>query len=377
VTAVRPEAPRVGIDDIPAPLYAVATAGEAGTSVRAVAGALLERISQAVRADRAVLVVEENDDQPRRVAAVWVADTGLIDLPARLAADDAGGRAALSDATEVRLVAHGRGVASVLFDGDIDVDLAKRLAVPAGPVLDAARRAEMAAADAERADRLASLTRDLMSIVSHELRTPLTSVIGSLQTLQRDDVDPAGPEGRKLIASALSRAERLRSLVDDLLVTARPDDPVRTRHRPIDPADLVRSAIASVPGAQALVAIEIEPQLSPVLLDGGHLERVLVNLIDNAVRHGGGPVELAVRHIDRRLVISIVDHGPGVPPTIARTVLDRRFGSPDSELRPSGPGLGLTVTRSLVEGLGGTLRHEPTPGGGATFVVDVPYRSRR
>jgi signal transduction histidine kinase len=145
----------------------------------------------------------------------------------------------------------------------------------------------------------------------------------------------------------------------------------------MDPAEVVRAAIASVPGAAALVALDVSAGVGPVLLDRSHFERVLVNLIDNAVRHGGGTVDVRIGRTERRLVVEIADHGPGLPPTIARAVLDRRHDSPDTALRPSGPGLGLTVTRSLVEVLEGTLRHGATPGGGATFVVELPYRDER
>jgi two-component system sensor histidine kinase KdpD len=361
-------------------VYAVATAGEAGTSVHAVAGALLERLARATRAERALLALAPDGDDPGGVAAAWDSAAGLVAPPPVDAPHDPGSLAAavsLPEAVVIPLTARDRPVGSVVLGGDVDRDTAARLAVPGALALDAVRRAELAAVRAERADRLSSLTRDLMSIVSHELRTPLTSVIGSLQTLQRTGVDPSGPEGRRLLASALDRAERLRTLIDDLLVTARAEVPVRTRHRPMDPAEVVRSAIGSVPGAAPLVAVDVDARVGPVLLDRGHLERVLVNLIDNAVRHGGGTVDLTVARSEQRLVITIADRGPGLPPTIARAVLDRRHDSPDTALRPSGPGLGLTVTRSLVEGLEGTLHYETTPGGGATFVVELPYRDGR
>ena len=367
-----------GTDPALTSLYEVATAGEAGTSVQAVAGAVVERIARSVRATRAALVFAGDDDHACTVA--WSSETGVVAHPHPPHAPDAVSlTAALSTPAVFTLpiAAHDRLVASAMLEGDVDRELAIRLAVPAGLLLDAAHRSELAQARAERADRLASLTRDLMSIVSHELRTPLTSVIGSLQTLQRAGIDPSGPDGRRLIDSALTRAERLRSLIDDLLVTTRAEAPVRARHRAVDPADLVRSAIGSVPGAEALVSVDIGTDVGPVLLDRIHAERVLVNLIDNAVRHGGGLVGLTAHRADDRLVITVVDHGPGLPPTISRAVLDRPFGSPDAALRPTGAGLGLTVTRGLVEGLGGTLHHRPTPGGGATFVVEVPYRDAR
>lgn len=377
----RPQAVPTGTDR-PAlqSLYDVATAGEAGISANQVAGALLQRIASAAGAERGALVVPADGDRPARVAAAWSRAGGLLAAnPGAMTPGDIASSAAASlpGAVALRITAHGRPVATVLLDDPADEGLAEQLCVPAGPVLDAALRADAASDRADRADRLASLTRDLMSIVSHELRTPLTSVIGSLQTLQRPEVDPACPDGRRLIASALGRAERLRTLLDDLAVTARSDTPVRARHRPADVGEVVRSAIASVPGAAALVAVDADPAVGPVVLDRSHLERVLVNLLDNAVRHGRGPVELAIRRTAGCLAITIVDHGPGVPPTIARAVLDRRHDSPDAALRPAGPGLGLTVTRSLVEGLGGTLRHETTPGGGATFTVEIPHRDTR
>jgi signal transduction histidine kinase len=157
-------------------VYAVATAGEAGTTVRAVAGALLERLARATGADRAVLALAPDGDDAGGVVAAWDAELGPVP-PAEAAT--------FQEAAVIPLVVRDVAVGSLILDGGVDRGMAARLAIPGALALDAARRAEQAAARAERADRLSSLTRDLLSIVSHELRTPLASVIGSLQTLQR------------------------------------------------------------------------------------------------------------------------------------------------------------------------------------------------
>lgn len=382
MTAAPPNRAALGVAPPIELLYRVAVAGAAGESLDAVTEALLVAIAGAVDADRAVVVAAPHDDAPGRVLEpAWTAAAGAVPAPqpAALPEDEQGLREALGlpDALVVPLVAHGRRIGAILLGGTERLRLAERLAEPAALVLDPMLRAEGAAGRAERMERLTSLTRDLMSIVSHELRTPLTSIIGALQTLQRPGVDPAGPEARRLVDSALGRAERLRSLVEDLLITARPETPVRSKLRPVDVGATVRSAVAAIAGAEAVTTVEVDPGLGPVLVDGAQLERVVVNLVDNALRHGGGAVEVGAQRSGSQIEVTVVDHGPGLPPTIGRAVLDRSGDPEDANLRPAGPGLGLTITRGLVEGIGGTLTHRRTPGGGATFVVAFPFRDGR
>jgi signal transduction histidine kinase len=354
---------------------AVATAAAAGPDPCDVIAALLERIAAATGAVRAVLVRVKAGEPPRVLEPAWTAAEGAVspphvpdppEEPAALAA-----ALGLPGATTLPLLVDGEAVAMLVVDGPEPDDLAP-LAAVAAPVLHMALRASEAEDRAGRMDRMRSLTQDLMGVVSHELRTPLTAIIGSLQTMQRTPVDSHSPEGKRLVAAALSRAERLRELVEDLLITARPDAPVRSRLRSVDVAAAIRGAVAAVPGAEVVATAEVDPAVGAVLLDGAHLERVLVNLLDNAIRHSEGtPVEITATRDDAELIIDVADHGPGLPPAVARRVLDR--GSDDSALRPAASGLGLTITRGLVESMGGRISHLPTPGGGATFRLVFPY----
>jgi signal transduction histidine kinase len=382
VTAARP----VPADIVDAPsvdlLYRVATAGAAGDTLEAAVEAILNLIGPALGAERVAMVAAAEEGIPARVLEpAWTNGDGIVPAPRPEALpDDGPGLCAalgIPGGLAVPLVLHDRRIGCLVLAGTDRRRAAERLAVPVAVALGPLLRTELAGARAERMDRLSALTRDLMSVVSHELRTPLTSIIGSLQTLQRPGVDPTSPQARRLLQSALARAERLRSLVEDLLITARPERPVRSKLLPVDVGSLVHGAVASVAGAAAVTTVEVDPALAVVLVDGPQLERAIVNLVDNALRHGDGTIEITADRNGPQVEVTVADHGPGLPPTIGRTVLDRHHQRDDAELRPAGAGLGLTITRGLVEGIGGRLTHRATPGGGATFVIAFPFRDGR
>lgn len=258
-----------------------------------------------------------------------------------------------------------------------DADRLETLAGPAALVLNQLVRYEEARETSEKMAELAQLKTDFVSVVSHELRTPLTSIIGSLKTLQRPELAPESPNARDLIETAERQANRLRALIEDLLVVSRLDNqalPVR----PIatDLRELIGDVLRYVPRADTLVTADISAELPVVHVDQEHLHRILRNLIENALKYApSSAVEVTARPTADEVWISIVDHGAGIPYELHDHIFQRFTQVERHETRGvGGTGLGLSIVRGLSEAMGGRVWFEPTVGGGATFTVSLPRR---
>ncbi len=213
---------------------------------------------------------------------------------------------------------------------------------------------------ASRAERLASLKSDFAAVVGHELRTPLTSVIGALQTIER--MGTADAATLELVRTASARVGRLRSVVEDLLMTARIDG----HGIPVKPRLMSVVDAAHEVGADSGTPVRGVGTVPSITTDGGHIRRILTNLIDNARTHGGGSAEVVIRQVPEGVELAVIDHGPGLPPEVAAAPF---AGGHYSEV---GLGLGLKIAAGLADALEGTLEHRPTPGGGATFALTLP-----
>jgi signal transduction histidine kinase len=212
------------------------------------------------------------------------------------------------------------------------------------------------------------------SSLGHELRTPLASIRGYLETLLDDDVDAA--TRARFVRIAYNESLRLGRLVEGMFEISLLDMSASALPRATgslsEALDAARDACAAGAAARG-VSIEIaDPPVLGVEIDADRLALVLVNLIDNAVKHGraGGAVFVVVDAADRRFVrISIDDDGPGI------VVADRErvfaFGE-RAETAAPGTGIGLAVVRLILERAGGRVDLEKSPLGGARFVVTVP-----
>jgi two-component system, OmpR family, sensor kinase len=227
--------------------------------------------------------------------------------------------------------------------------------------------------------------RQFVADASHELRTPLAAVRGYAELYRQGAVsEPAD------VASAMSRIEgeagRMGGLVEDLLVLARLDDQRPLRFTPVD------LTVLAVDAAQDARAIDPERQirvsglggpLGPTRLAGDEakLRQLLANLLSNALNHtpAGSPVEIALgtRASADHVVLEVRDHGPGVDPQKARRVFERFYRADPSRVRGTGggSGLGLAIAAAIVAGHHGRIGVARTPGGGATFVVELPTGS--
>jgi signal transduction histidine kinase len=241
---------------------------------------------------------------------------------------------------------------------------------PAALVLAQVGRHERAAALNAELQQLAAMKSDFTSMVIHELRSPLTGVIGALDTMTMPGMDLDEKEVSELVEMARRQSHRLRSLVEDLLTLSRGEagmaKPVM-RHLPL--ANLATGAIRTLGGHP--VTSSIDPHLQ-VEVDGDRFGQVLVNLLENALKYGGGgPVEVFGSLRGDRVCVRVVDHGPGVPDEHKARVFER-FVRLDATRHLGGTGLGLPIVKMFVEGMGGTVAVVDTPGGGATFEVWLP-----
>jgi len=249
-----------------------------------------------------------------------------------------------------------RGPVSLMVVGPLEGDL-HGAAETLGLALDLAATRQEAA----RAERLAALKSDFAAVVGHEIRSPLASIIGALQTVEK--LGTADQKTLELVRGASARADRLRTLVEDLLMTARIDG----RGVPVRPRLLCVVDMSREVAGPAGIPVTSTGRVPSVKTDGDHVRRILTNLIENAATHAAGsPVEVSVRELDDGVEITIADHGPGLPPEVAS---DPFSGSHDSS---TGLGLGLKIAAGLAEAVGGTLGHRPTRGGGASFLLTLP-----
>jgi two-component system sensor histidine kinase KdpD len=228
---------------------------------------------------------------------------------------------------------------------------------------------------AEAITRADELRRSLLSAVSHDLRTPLAAAKAAVSSLRSDDISFSPGDTAELLATVEESIDGLTALVGNLL------DSSRLAAGVVKPAvsrvyleEVVqRSLIGITRGTTASIdRVKVEVGDAVVLADSGLLERVLVNVIDNALRYSlGAVVRVNAGHVGDRVLINVVDEGPGVARGTEEEMFApfQRLGDTDTS---SGVGLGLSVARGFTEAMGGSISVTDTPGGGLTVVLDLP-----
>lgn len=229
------------------------------------------------------------------------------------------------------------------------------------------------------AARAKSLARDnqarttLLAAVSHDLRTPLASIKAAVSSLRAQDVRFSAEEEAQLLESVEESADRLGTLIGNLLDMSRLQTGSITPHvQDLSLDEVVAAARSSLLDADR-VRTRFDPGLPLVRADAGLLDRVLGNVLENALRHSPGRREVVVqasRLVDR-VQVRVVDRGPGVRQD-AKERIFAPFQRGGDVPRGAGVGLGLAVARGLTETMGGTLWAEDTPGGGLTIAIDLP-----
>lgn len=218
---------------------------------------------------------------------------------------------------------------------------------------------------------------EFIALVSHELRTPLTSIVGYVQILEEDPAMP--PHAVAQLRVVHRNGERLRRLIADLLDTAQRDGrPMPIRRSGCDLAAIVVEAVeAARPSAdRAGVKLEVSaPASLPMELDGQRIAQVVDNLVSNAIKYTerDGTVAVRLGTEDPHVVLDVVDTGIGISAEDCRRLFTRFFRTDDAARRAvAGAGLGLSITKDIVESHGGTIDVQSVVGAGSVFRVRLP-----
>jgi two-component system sensor histidine kinase KdpD len=225
------------------------------------------------------------------------------------------------------------------------------------------------AIEAEALRRSDELKTALLRAVSHDLRTPLTSIIAAGTAL---DSPSATPEERHELSEAVvEEGHRLSRLVENLLDVSRLESGAAEPHRePVALAEVLEAARGSIGADGERVRLALDDDLPPLSADPAQLERAFANLLENGVVHGGGePVLVRSRLVGPRLVVRVVDRGPGIPVGERERIFEPFYRAPHGNGRRGGSGLGLAIARGFVEANGGEIEVESLPGQGTSFVV--------
>ncbi|MFH8787923.1 ATP-binding protein [Streptomyces roseoverticillatus] len=224
--------------------------------------------------------------------------------------------------------------------------------------------------------RMEANSRRFAADVSHELRTPLAAMTAVVDVLDEDaaTLDPDTAYAVRLISEETGKLARM---VEDLMEISRFDAGAAALHLDeVDVSETIRKTVQAR-GWQDKVAADL-PEGVRARLDPRRIDVVVANLVGNALKHGGEPVDVAVRvahgEEGRRLLIEIADRGEGIDPDVLPHVFERFFKADSSRARSEGSGLGLAITLENVRLHDGTVRAANRPGGGAVFTVELPLR---
>ncbi|MGZ3142920.1 DUF4118 domain-containing protein [Lentzea chajnantorensis] len=313
----------------------------------------LARLLEKVRENfglTSVALLERADGEWRRVAAVGAHSP---DEP-----DDA--EIDIAVTADVHLAARGRSLPA----SDRRV-----LEAAAGQALLALRQQRMAeqALEAQQQASRTELRTALLSAVGHDLRTPLTSIKASVSALRDPDLTLSDQDTAELLETVEESADRLTGLVDNLLDSSRlATGAVEPQLRAVGCDEAVALALRGLNGD---VEVDVPETLPLVRADIGLLERVIANVVGNALRYAGAVAVRASAHGDH-VELRVVDHGRGLPSGTAEAVFApfQRLG----DRTPGGVGLGLSVAKGFTEAMAGTITVEDTPGGGLTVVIALP-----
>ncbi len=234
------------------------------------------------------------------------------------------------------------------------------------------------AGKAEAIARADELRRSLLSAVSHDLRTPLAAAKAAVSSLRSDDVDFSADDTAELLATIEESIDQLTALVGNLLDSSRlAAGVVRPELRRVYLEEAVQRALLGVSrgatgfGRHGIDRVKVDVGDAVVMADSGLLERVLANLIDNALRYApDSPVRVTAGQVGARVLIAVADEGPGIPRGTEEQLFApfQRLGDNDNSI---GVGLGLSVARGFVEAMDGTVSTTDTPGGGLTVEIEL------
>jgi two-component system phosphate regulon sensor histidine kinase PhoR len=223
--------------------------------------------------------------------------------------------------------------------------------------------------------RLENIRKDFVANVSHELRTPVTIIKGYAETLLGGVISSNPTSAQKFIEIIHNNADRLANLLRDLLsLSEMESEQFSLELHPLHLGGLVRQACMLLENKASAKAITVNcdglEASPPVLADAGRLERVLINLIDNAIKYSpdGSQVSIRVEDQDNYLKVTVADNGNGIPPQSVPRIFERFYRVDAGRSRgEGGTGLGLAIVKHTIQLHGGSISCESAPGKGTAF----------
>ena len=365
------------------PLAAPGEVGDLADAVHRLAEQLEARIS-ALAAEQSVLsaLVETLNEGVIAISpaheVVRISETGRrllsIDRPVPFGVDFLPRDATLRNAIALALSGTATEPEELIID-ETTLSLTARPLVNGGAVV--------ALFDLTPIRKLEAVRRDFVANVSHELRTPLTIIGGFAETLQDPDIPAA--RRAEFAKTIFSNTQRMQRIVDELLDLSRIETGHwRPRPEPIRIADLAaevfaRSA-ASAKSKSVTLDTSIDPDAQTIVADRTALEQVLMNLVENALRHTGEGGRIAIETLAEADGVSLIvsDTGTGIPPEHLPRIFERFYRADSGRSREAGgTGLGLAIVRHLVEAHGGMVRAESVVGTGTTIRIFFPAYAER
>jgi two-component system, OmpR family, sensor histidine kinase KdpD len=228
-------------------------------------------------------------------------------------------------------------------------------------------RMEAEVIEAEALRRSDELKTSLLRSVSHDLRTPLTSIIAAGTALDSPSI--TARERNELSEAVVEQGQRLSRMVENLIDVSRLESgKAEPRREAVDLAGLLEAARHSLGPEGEVVRLALDQDLPALSADPAQLERAFANLLDNAVVHGGGQqVLVRSRLVGPRLVVRVVDRGPGIPEPDRERIFEPFYRAGNGA--GVGSGLGLAIARGFIEANDGEVEVESLPGQGSSFVV--------
>jgi two-component system, OmpR family, sensor histidine kinase KdpD len=236
------------------------------------------------------------------------------------------------------------------------------------------RRIGAQAAEAAALAEANELRSALLQAVSHDLRTPLAGIKASASSLRQPDIDWSDEDRDEFLRTIEDETDRLTALVVNLLDMSRIQaGAVAPAVRAVGLEEVVPAAVAGLGPRASRVAVDVPETLPPVTADPALLERVVANLVENAVAHSpdDAPVRVKAGEVGGRVLIRVVDRGPGIAPAERERVFQPFQRMDDSPSHGAGVGLGLAVARGFTRAMGGELTIDDTPGGGTTMTIEL------
>jgi two-component system phosphate regulon sensor histidine kinase PhoR len=267
----------------------------------------------------------------------------------------------------------------------------RTLALAGSALHPASRRQEgrpgavLVARDTTELTRLTRVRSEFVANVSHELKTPLSAIRGYAETLGDGALDEP-PTARRFVDRILEQCRRLQALLDDLLTLSRLESPdVPVERRPVDLRRVVERSLETAAGRARERGVELAAELPdpdrPIAFEGdaNNLERLLLNLLDNAIKYNrpGGDVTVRLEAEEGEdgpeVVLSVTDTGLGIPASALPRIFERFYRVDKGRARDEGgTGLGLAIVKHVAQSHGGRVEVESAPGVGSTFRVHLP-----